>query len=133
VALAQHLIDQPTLVPLQVSLAPRGWEVVAYKDDRIITLADPNGAPATGATARTLNVYLPQPPTAPADLPTATGATGGRMYGVTVHEQPAYLLPTADGWFLQAALPDGTVFVLQTPADFTQTQVLEIAQGVSHP
>ncbi|MDB6002994.1 MAG: hypothetical protein JWP52_4693 [Rhizobacter sp.] len=87
VALAQRVVTQPTIVPLQVSLAPRGWEVVAYEDDRIITLADPNGLPATEATARTLNVHLPQPPTAPADLPTATGATGGEMYEVTVHRE----------------------------------------------
>jgi hypothetical protein len=133
VALAQRVVAQPTIVPLQVSLAPRGWEVVAYKDDRIITLADPNGPPATEATARTLNVHLPQPPTAPAGLPTATGATGGQMSEVTVHEQPAYLLPTADGWFLQAALPDGTVFVLQAPKDFTPEQVVEVAEGVERP
>ena len=133
VALARRVVDRATAVPLQVSLAPRGWVVVAYKDDRILTLADPAGAPATDATARTLTVHLPQPPTAPADLPAEVGSTGGRMYDVTVHDRPAYLLPTAAGWLLQAAMADGTVFVLQTPGDFSREQVVEVADGVSHP
>jgi hypothetical protein len=55
------------------------------------------------------------------------------MYDVTVHGQPAYLLPTPDGWFLQAALPDGTVFVVRTPGDFRRHQVVEVTEGVRHP
>jgi hypothetical protein len=133
IGLARQVVDRSTAVPLQVTLAPRGWVVVAYKDDRILTLADPAGAPATEATARTLTVSLPQPPSAPEDLPREVGSTGGRMYDVTVQGQPAHLLPTADGWFLQAAMADGTVFVLQAPADFSREQVVEVADGVSHP
>jgi hypothetical protein len=133
VELARQVVDRGTVVPLQLTLAPRGWVLVAYKDDRIVTLADPTGDPATDATARTLNVYLPQSPTDPADLPRQTGATGGRMDGITVHGQPGFLLPTAEGWVLQAAMSDGTVFVLQTPGDFTEDQVVEVADGVRRP
>jgi hypothetical protein len=133
VQLARQVVERATVVPLQLTLAPRGWVLVAYKDDRILTLADPAGDPATDATARTLNVFLPQPPSDPADLPRQTGATGGRMYDVIVHGQPGYLLPTAEGWILQAAMTDGTVFVLQAPGDFTQAQVVEVADGVSRP
>jgi hypothetical protein len=132
VGLARQVVDRPVAVPLQLSLAPRGWVLVAYKDDRIVTLADPSGDPATDATARTLNAYLPQPPSDPADLPREVGATGGTV-PVTVHAQPAYLLPTQDGWFLQAAMLDGTVFVVQAPADFTVDQVVEVAEGVTRP
>jgi hypothetical protein len=132
VGLARQVVDRPVAVPLQLSLAPRGWVLVAYKDDRIVTLADPAGDPATDATARTLNAYLPQPPSDPADLPREVGATGGTV-PVTVHAQPAYLLPTQDGWFVQAAMADGTVFVVQAPADFTVGQVVEVAEGVSRP
>lgn len=134
VGLARQVVDRPTPVPLQLTLAPRGWVLVAYKDDRVLTLADPAGAPATDATARTLNVYLPQPPTDPADL--SQQVTGGRVPAeeLTVHGQPAYLLPGGDDtWFLQAKLADGTVFVLQTPGDFTRQQVIEVAEGVSRP
>jgi hypothetical protein len=133
VALARRVVDRGTAVPLQITLAPRGWVVVAYKEDRILTLADPAGDPATEATARTLTVYLPQPPSAPEDLPAEVGAAGGRMDQVTVQGQPGYLLPAAEGWFLQAAMADGTVFVLQAPADFTPAQVVAIADGVARP
>jgi hypothetical protein len=133
VQLARRVVERATVVPLQLSLAPRGWVLVAYKEDRIVTLADPTGDPATDATARTLTVYLPEPPSDPADLPRQTGATGGRMYDVTVHGQPGYLLPTAEGWIVQAATTDGTVFVLQAPGDFSRGQVVEVADGVSRP
>jgi hypothetical protein len=131
--LARQVVDRPTAAPLQLALAPQGWVVVAYKDDRILTLADPDGDPATEATARTLNVSLPTAPADPAELPAEVGATGGRMDAVTVHGQPAQLLPTADGWYLQGRMTDGTVFALQAPADFTEEQVVEVADGVSRP
>jgi hypothetical protein len=130
--LAGQVVDEALPVPLRLSLAPRGWELVAYKDDRVLTLADPAGDPATEATARTLTVHLPEPPSDPADLPTEVGATGP-LRQVTVHGRPGYLLPTAEGWFLQAALADGTVFVLQAPADVTPAQAVEVAGGVSRP
>ena len=134
VALARSVVDRATVVPLQIALAPRGWEVVSYKDDRILTLADPAGPPATEAGARTLNVHLPQSPTDPADL--SREVTGGRasVEQLTVHGLPAYLLPGSEGtWYLQASLADGTVFVLQAPEDFTEAQLVEVAEGVTRP
>ncbi|RBY96986.1 hypothetical protein DQ237_05135 [Blastococcus sp. TF02-8] len=131
VELARRVTDRGFAVPLQVAVAPRGWVVVAYKDDRVLTLADPAGAPATDATARTLTVHLPPQPSAPADLPSDVGATDGRMDAVTVQGQSAYLLPTAEAWFLQASLPDGTVFTLQAPLDLTPRQVVAVADGVA--
>jgi hypothetical protein len=107
--------------------------VVAYKDDRILTLADPAGAPATEAAARTRSVHLPSTPTEPADLPGAVGAVGGRMDEVVVQGRPAHLLPTAEGWYLQGVMTGGTVFVLQAPADFTPEQVVAVAGGVGRP
>jgi hypothetical protein len=133
VEVAEDVVDEPVPVPLQVGVAPRGWVVVAYKDDRILTLADPAGPPATEALARTLSVSLPPAPSAPADLPAEVGAVGGRIDEVTVQGRPAQLLPTASGWYLQATTVDGTVFVLQAPGDFTVQQVVGVADGVSHP
>ena len=131
VDLAEQVVDRPTAPELEVTLAPQCWVVVAYKDDRILTLADPAGDPATEATARTLTVHLPGSASDPADLPAEVGATGGRMEEVTVQGRPAQLLPTAGGWYLQGQLPDGTTFVLQAPGDFTPEQVVEVAEGVS--
>ncbi|MDT0274577.1 hypothetical protein [Blastococcus goldschmidtiae] len=130
VDLARGVVDRGFAVPLQVSLAPRGWVVVAYKMDRVLTLADPAGRPATEASARTLTVHLPPEPSAPADLPRDVGATDGRMDEVTVQGRPGYLLPTSEVWFLQASLADGTVFTLQAPLDLTPEQVVEVADGV---
>ena len=127
---ARQVVDRGTAVPLQVRLAPRGWVVVAYKDDRVLTLADPAGRPPTEAAARTLTVHLPPEPGAPADLPRDVGATDGRMDQVTVQGRPGYLLPTSEVWFLQASLADGTVFTLQAPLDLTPEQVVEVAEGV---
>ena len=132
-ALARQVVDRAAVVPLQLTLAPRGWVLVAYKDDRIVTVADPAGPPATEAASRTLTAYLPGSPSAPADLAAEVGAIGGRMDEVTVHGRPAHLLPTADGWFLQATLPDGTVFVVLAPADFTPAQVVQVGEGVGRP
>jgi hypothetical protein len=133
-ALARQVTDRATPVPLQLTLAPRGWVLVAYKDDRIVTVADPAGAPATDATARTLSDSIPRSPSDPADL--SQEVTGGRANPeqVTVHDRPAYLLSTPEGaWFLQAQLPDGTVFVLQAPGDLSRVQLVEIAEGVTRP
>ncbi|RBY76576.1 hypothetical protein DQ239_13605 [Blastococcus sp. TF02-09] len=127
---ARRVVDRGMPVPLQVRLAPRGWVVVAYKDERVLTLADPAGRPATDARARTLTVHLPRQPSAPADLPRDVGAVDGRMDQVTVQGRPAALLPTAETWFLQGTLSDGTVFTLQAPLDFTAEQVVAVAEGV---
>ncbi|MEU2350167.1 hypothetical protein [Modestobacter sp. NPDC049651] len=134
VRLARSVVDRPAVVPLQLTSAPRGWVLVAYKDDRIVTFADPAGPPATAARARTLSVSLPQPPSDPADL--SREVTGGRVQPeqLTVHGRPAFLLPGAEGsWYLQAELGDGTVFVLQVPGDLTRDQVREVAEGVGRP
>ncbi len=133
VDLARRVVDRGMAVPLQVRLAPRGWVVAAYKDDRVLTLADPAGAPATEATARTLTVHLPPAPTDPAELPAAVGAVDGRMDEVVVQGRAAHLLPTAEVWFLQASLSDGTTFTLQAPLDFTPEQVVAVAEGVGRP
>jgi hypothetical protein len=49
---------------------------------------------------------------------------------VTVHAQPAQLVPTGCGWYLQARFPDGTVFALQAPEAFTAADVLAVAVAV---
>jgi hypothetical protein len=126
VALATDLVDRPTEVPLQLSVAPAGWEVVAYKEDVILTLADPRSKDHT----RSLTVRLTKDPTPREALAAQLEAVTGPLRPVRVHGQPAELLPTASGWYLQARLPDRTTFVLQAPKDLTQEDVLAIAAGV---
>jgi hypothetical protein len=126
-ALAGSVAGKPTEVPLQLRVAPAGWEVIAYKEDIIITLADPR----SGDHPRTLNVSLRAEPIAAEDLSSQLEAVTGPTRTVAVQGQPAQLVPTAYGWYLQARLPDGATFVLQAPKDLTQAQVLEIASGVT--
>ncbi|MDQ1663160.1 MAG: hypothetical protein QOJ68_3140 [Blastococcus sp.] len=54
------------------------------------------------------------------------------MRPVTVNGRPAQLVPTANGWFLQAQFPDGTTFVVQAPASFTEADMLAVAEQVRH-
>jgi hypothetical protein len=128
VALARQVVDRSTPAPLQLARAPRGWVVTGYEDDRRLILADPS---ATGAAARSLTVSLPDPSTAPAEPPAGTTSSGARAREVTVHGQPGRLVRTADGWHLQAALPDGTAFTVRAADVLSPEQVVEVAEGVS--
>jgi hypothetical protein len=132
-AIAESLVDRPQPVPLQVHLAPAGWSVQAYKDNRILTLVNDS------YEQQTLNVYLPLPENVvPADeLRSQLMGPVGPIIEVTVNDRPAQLVrtdngPMDNGWFLQAQFPDGTTFVVQAPGAFTQDQVLEFAAQVTY-
>jgi hypothetical protein len=135
---AQDLVDRPQAVPLRVSLAPAGWSVYAYKDDRILTLVDDNHE------QHTLTVHLPLPEDVlPADQVRQSIASPiGPQVEETVNGRPAQLVRVQsdllvegrflEGWYLQAQLPDGTTFVVQAPGSFTQEQVLQLAESVTY-
>ncbi len=125
--LARSVIRRPTPVPLHLKLAPAGWEVLAYKDNSILTLVDP----ASGEPPRTLTVHLPEKRTEPSDLARTVEGVDGQVRQIVVHDQPAHLVPTHHGWYLQAALPDGAPFVLQAPKAMTADQVASVAHGVT--
>lgn len=133
VAVAQHLVDRPQPVPLQVGLAPAGWSVLAYKDDRILTLVD------DAHEQQTLTVFIPRPEAVipPEDLLGQLMGPIGPVLPATVHGRPAYLVRVEtgyldqEGWYLQAQFPDGTTFVVQAPEAFTQEQVLAMAEQVT--
>lgn len=132
-AVARTIVDRPQPVPLQVHLAPAGWSVLAYKDDRILTLVDDD------YDRLSLNVYLPDRPT-PADrlLTELEGPPVAPVLDVPVNGRPAQLVrlqarDAADnGWFLQAQFPNGRTFVVQAPAAFTKAQVLAFAAQVTY-
>jgi hypothetical protein len=132
-AAARTLVARPQPVPLQVHLAPAGWSVLAYKDDRVLTLVNDS------YEQQDLTVHLPAE-SVPADRLRAqlTGPIGP-VLEVTVHGRPAQLvrvdLATQDhqeGWYLQAHFPDGATFVVQAPGAFTRDQLLRFAEQVTH-
>jgi hypothetical protein len=132
--LAERLVERPQRVPLQVHLAPAGWSVLAYKDDRILTLVD------DAHEQHTLNVFLPEA-AIPADrLVDELMGPIGPVIGVTVNGRPAELVridpglegSAGTGWYLQARFRDGTPFVVQAPPSFTEEQVLAFAGQVTY-
>jgi hypothetical protein len=132
-AVAEDLVDRPQVVPLQVRLAPAGWSVLAYKDDRILTLVN------DGYEQQTLSVSVPLPEEVPpADqLLSRLAGPVSPVLPVTVHGRPAQLVrvdgsPLDPGWYLQAQFADGTTFTVQAPEAFTEKQVVEMADQVTY-
>jgi hypothetical protein len=119
-ALAATVVDQPQPVPLQVRLAPAGWRLAAFKDNRILTLHDP-------ATKQSLTVNVIDQPTSDL-MHQVMGAR--RVSPVRVNGAASELVETAYGWFLQVPLSDGSAFHLQAPTQLTPEQVIAIAEQV---
>jgi hypothetical protein len=130
VAVAESLVDHPQPVPLQVHLAPAGWSVQAYKDDRILTLVNDS------YEQQTVNIHLPEQPIPAEELLGQLMGPVGPVIEVTVHGRPAQLVridgDMDGGWYLQAQFPDGTTVVVQAPQAFTQQQVVEMAEQVTY-
>jgi hypothetical protein len=135
---AENLVDRPQRVPLQLSLAPAGWSVQAYKDDRILSLVDDEHE------QHTLSVHLPLPEeVVPAEqVRQSIAGPIGPQLDVTVNGRPAQLVRvqgdlviegrSTEGWYLQAQFQDGRTFVVQAPGSFTQDQVLQVAETVTY-
>ena len=127
VAVAESLVDRPQVLPLRLSLAPAGWSLEFFKESgRIVTLAD------DAYPEQTLSVHVPDEAIPPAELPRMVEAVTGPVQETSVNGRPAQLVPTGNGWYLQAQFADGTTFVVQAPAAFTAEQVLEVAGQVVH-
>jgi hypothetical protein len=132
--LAANLVDRPQPVPLQIHLAPAGWSVEAYKDDRILTLVNDS------YEQQTVSVYVPRPEDVvpPEELLDQLMGPIGPVIPVTVHAKPAYLVRVQsdflnqEAWFLQAQFEDRTTFTVQAPEAFTQEQVLQMAEQVTY-
>ena len=124
--LAGTLVDVPQAVPLQVHLAPAGWSVEAYKDDTVLTVASDD------FPDQSMNVHLPEQALTAAEMPTQLEQVAGPVREVALNAQPAELVPTGYGWYLQARFPDGTVFALQAPQAFTADDVLAVAGGITY-
>lgn len=126
-AIADSLRDRPQQVDLTLSIAPKGWSVVFYKEDRILTVAAPGEAGSKELTV-TLVDRRDQ------DL---SGYAARDVETVTVNGAPAQLgrQPAgADGagWILEARTSSGQPFSLQAPAALTRAQVIRVAEGVMY-
>lgn len=119
-ALAATVVDDVQPVPLQVRLAPAGWQLAAYKDDRIVTLRDP-------ASGEELTVYLVR--TNEENLMGAVRKMAG-VSTVQVNGRDSDLAQNQGGWCLEAPLPDGSAFHLHAPASLTREQVVAVADQV---
>lgn len=129
-AIAESLGDQPQQVELPLSVAPKGWTVVSYREDRIVTLAGPGDDGRNGlavALVDRLNKNLSE--YAAQDVET-----------LTINGEPAQLgrrtAETADAaeliWVLEAQTSSGQAFSLQAPPGLTRDQVIQIAEGVTY-
>lgn len=126
-AFAESLREEDQPVDLSLRLAPEGWSVAAYKEDRILTLS-PNDEPG----ANDLTVSLVD---APAEDLAAYGAQD--VSTMTINGQPAQLgrqggVGEENGWVLTGHTANGQAFALQTPDDLTREQVIEVAEGVTY-
>jgi hypothetical protein len=129
-SLADTLVDTDKRLSLDISVAPAGWELYAFKgpgpdgDGAVTSLRDPRNPD------RTIHVS------------TMLGLVPN--YGRVLQDGPHESIPVSINgrhgdlvlipgyqWMLQAPLPDGRAFQLQVPADFTRQQVIELAEGVS--
>ncbi len=137
-AVAESLVDRPQPAILAVGLAPEGWSIRAYKMGRVLTLVN------DAYEAQELTVHIPLPEDViPADRvrESIMGPIGPQL-DVTVNGRAAQLVRVDvgyvldghryEGWHLQAQFEDGTTFVVQAPEAFTQEQVLELAESVTH-
>jgi hypothetical protein len=133
VGIAESLVDRPQPATLQIGLAPTGWSVQAFKMGRVLTLVN------DAYEQQTLTVFLPLPEdvSPPDRLRSQLMGPVGPLMTVAVQGRPAYLIRfdaggLDKGWYLQAQFADGTTFVVQAPAAFTQEQVLAFAAQVTH-
>lgn len=126
VAFAEAMRNQPQRVDLSLSVAPVGWSVAAYKEDRILTLSE-SGEPEEND----LTVALTD------RVRTNLSAYGAEESALIVNGRPALLGQQAsDGggfrWILEANTASGQSFALQAPDDLTRDQVIAVAEGVTY-
>jgi hypothetical protein len=129
-SLADTLVDTDKRLSLHISIAPAGWEMYAFKgpgpdgDGAVTSLRDPRN-PDREIHVSTMLELVPNYGRALQDGPhdTIPVSVNGRQGDLVLI--PGYR------WMLQAPLPDGRAFQLQVPADFTEQQVIQLAEGVS--
>ena len=119
-SLADTLVDTNNRLTLDISVAPAGWELYAFKgagpngDGAATSLRDPRNSDRT-IHVNTMLGLVPNYGQA-----VAGGPRDSIPVSVNGRHGDLVLVP-GDRWMLQALLPDGRAFQLQVPADFTNS------------
>jgi hypothetical protein len=134
VAAAESLVDRPVPVDLQVGLAPAGWSVTSYADDEYVAVVsdeDPDER-VTVALQRAWRGYTPANA-----LDYVNGL--GPVTDVTVDGRTARIgrvehswSEAHEQWWLAGQFADGTLFLLTAPSEFTEDDVLAMAEQVTY-
>ena len=127
VAFAEAMRDQPQRVDLGLSVAPAGWTVAAYKEDRILTLSESGEPDDNDLTVALID-----------HVGTNLSAYGAEdESAVTINGRPALLGRQASDagdfrWILEANTASGQSFALQAPDGLTRDQVIAVAESVTY-
>lgn len=120
---AESLSERPQPVDLSLSVAPKGWSLTAYKEDRILMLS-----PDDGPIENDLTVSLVDNP--PVDFENAYGVD--QVTTTRVHDSDALVGKNDQGWILLAEVSDGQAYSVSAPETFTREQVVAVANGVTY-
>ena len=120
---AESLGARPQPVDLSLSVAPEGWSLTAYKDDRILMLS-PDGGPIEND----LTVSLVDNP--PDDFENAYGVD--QVTTARVHDSDALVGKNDEGWILLTENSDGQAYSVAAPETFTREQLVAVANGVTY-
>jgi hypothetical protein len=125
--LQPRVISRPVSLAMQLTAAPEGWRVTAYKDTLprggVATFSDPD-APDTGS------LIIDVAPSAYSPVEPGSLNDPGRAETVIVQGRSASLVKGHSTWYLRAALDGDTTVTLQAPRQLTKSQVIQIADGV---
>ena len=122
-AFAESLLDRPQPVDLSLSVAPAGWSLTAYKEDRILMLSPDNGPSEDDLTVALVD-KLPEDFAHAYDVDQVTTAR--------VHARDALVGKNSEAWILLAQVADGQAYLVSAPGTFSREQVVEVANGVSY-
>lgn len=120
---AESLEERPQPVDLSLSVAPEGWSLTAYKEDRILMLS-PDGGPIEND----LTVSLVDNPSE--DFENAYSVD--QVTTARVHDSDALVGKNDEGWILLAEVSTGQAYSVSAPETFTREQVVAVANGVTY-
>jgi hypothetical protein len=132
VAVGDSVVDRPQPIGLRFGLAPAGWSVGGYEENRSLDLisdTDPD-------QLLRVSVYSPGAGTT-IDTIVEGNTFDGPVETVTFQGQPGRLAlrqgeaGTPDYWFAVGQLPGGKIFLLIAPKVLTQEQVVQIADQIT--
>jgi hypothetical protein len=132
VAVGNSVVDRPQPIGLRFGLAPAGWSIGGYEENRSLDLVSDT---APDQLLR-VSVYTPGPGST-IDTLNAGNTFAGPVETVTFQGQPGRLALMKgdagypDYWRAVGQLPGGKIFLLLAPENLTQEQVTQIADQIT--